>query len=257
MSKKNFAVLEDKRFNSMVRAMRKNTNADLKQVVRIITGEIVSKAARDTKRTNAKKIKQDIDDYVSKTFRSKSGDKIRKGKDGSLIYRSSRMTGNRWIKLRNNYSTNAISAKNPAGQPLGKKLQASANRSLAELRAAVKNLYRKKKAQIASGQASFLYMLQSLKIPLKNRRGLGMAMKVKLPSTHKRDVSAKGAQTGFSKFVIFIKSRSRSALNPTAAGRSAFFKAFYGKSKSFRVASERQIEKTAKKFAKQNGFTVK
>jgi len=247
---------EDARFNRMVRAMRKNTTADLSEVVRSITGSIVENSARKTYRTNAKKIKADVDDFMSKVFKSKSGDKIRRGKDGSLVYKSSRF-GNRWIRVRNEYKINAISAKNPGGRKIEGKLKTSINRSLSELRAAVKKLYNNRKAQIASGQASFLYMLKILRIPIKSTRGLGAALKVKLPMSHKRDVSAKGGQTGFNKYVIFLKSKSRAALNRTADGRRAFFSSFYGQAKSFRINSEKQIEKTAKKFAAKNGFYLK
>jgi hypothetical protein len=254
---KNLLVLEDKRFNSMVRAMRKNTTADLKQVVRTITGSVVEQAARKTGRTNAKKLRKDVEERMAAVFTAKNGDKIRRGKDGSLVYKSSRMTGNRWIRLRKDYKLNAISTKNPSGIELGKKLKSSVNRSLQEMRAAVKKMYNRKKAQIASGQASFLYMLKLLQIPLKSTRGLGAALKVKLPSEHRKAVSAKGRQTGFTNYVILIKTQLRAALNPTARGRRAFLSSFYGQMKSFRVKTEKQIEKTAKKFASKNGFRLK
>ena len=254
---KKLSVLEDKRFNSMVRAMRKNTNADLKQVVNAMTGSIVEQAARKTGRTNARKIKKDVEEFLSGVFKARNGDKIRKAKDGSLIYKSSRMTGNRWIRLRNEYKINAISAKNPAGRVLEKKLKSSINRALQELRAAVKKLYNRRKAQVAAGQASFLYMLKLLRIRIKSTRGLGAAMKVNLPPEHKKAVSAKGRQTGFNQYSILLKSKSMAALNPTTRGRGAFFSAFYGQAKSFRVKTAKQIEKTAKRFATKNGFRLK
>jgi len=247
---------EDKRFNSMVKAMRKNTTADLGDIVRSITGTIVEGAARKTGRSNAKKIKKDVDDFMSKVFKASNGDKIRKAKDGSLVYKSPRI-GNRWIRIRSEYKLNAVSKKNPAGRELSKGLKTSVNRALSQLRTAAKKLYNRRKSQVSAGQASFLYMLKILRIPIKGTRGLGAALKVDLPATHKRDISAKGGQTGFNKYVIFLKSKSRAALNRTADGRRAFFSSFYGQAKSFRVKSEKQIEKTAKKFASKNGFYLK
>lgn len=247
---------EDKRFNSMVRAMRKNTTADLEGVVRALTGAIVEQAARNTGKSNKKRIRKDVDDFMSKVFKASNGDKVRKAKDGSVVFKSPRM-GNRWIRVRSEYNLKAISNKNPAGKEFSKNTRVAINRALSQLRTAAKKLYDRRASQVSAGQASFLHLLKILRIPIRGKRGLGAALKVDLPASHKSAVSAKGVQTGFNKYVIFLKSKSRAALNRTADGRRSFFSAFYGQAKSFRVKTERQIEKTAKRFASKNGFYLK
>lgn len=244
-------------FNNMVGHLRRGTGATLKDVTRTITGSILQNAATNTGKSNYKKIQADVERSLGRTFKSSSGIKLRKGRDGSLIVKSANFTNNKWVRVRNNFDLKAIGNKNPAGRSFTKIQTGQINKALTEIRKKRSQLLKEKKKNIASGQATFIYMMRKLRIPLKGARGLGAALKVKLPLAHTRAVSAKEFEVGKEEYIIMLKSKSNAALNPFARGLDGFRKAFNGQVKMFETAAKKNMKAFTKKFAAKNGFTVR
>lgn len=246
--------LDTDEFNRMMRILEKKTGASYEKVLKGVTKEIVVLAAKKTKKSSVAKLKESVSKSLSTRFVSSAGDKIRKAKDGSLIFKPQGMKAGKWIRLRRDFIVNPIGKKNPAGQNLTAKTQARANRALKEFREKNKTIYKIKRERLASSQGSFLYMLRLLKIPLMG--ATGPAIKAKIVASHKRAIGAKflkGKLLGS----IVLRSRSSSALNPNARGFGAFRSAFNGKTKQFKNAASKDLKSYVKKFASQNGFSVR
>jgi hypothetical protein len=243
-------------FDNMMRVMQKKTGATYKDVLKASAGSILEGAARKTGASKAKIVSAAIQKSFSTRFVSSSGDKIRKAKDGSLIFKERGSKAGRWIRIRNSYTLNAVGAKNPSGRPLGKELQKRANKALAELRKLQNTIIAVKKARIASSKASFLYIMRQLKITIKSTRGLGAALKATITAQHGSALSGKLSIDKYGCSII-IKSKSKSALNPHSRGIQSFGAAFNGQVKAFETASKKDLKEYAKQFASRNGFTVK
>jgi hypothetical protein len=242
-------------FDNMMRVMQKKTGATYKDVLKASAGSILEGAARKTGASKAKIVSAAIQKSFSTRFVSSSGDKIRKAKDGSLIFKERGSKAGRWIRIRNSYTLNAVGAKNPSGRPLGG-IQKKVNKALAELRKLQKTIIAVKKARIASSKASFLYIMRQLKITIKSTRGLGAALKATITAQHGSALSGKLSIDKYGCSII-IKSKSKSALNPHSRGIQSFGAAFNGQVKAFETASKKDLEEYAKQFASRNGFTVK
>jgi hypothetical protein len=242
-------------FDNMMRVMQKKTGATYKDVLKASAGSILEGAARKTGASKAKIVSAAIQKSFSTRFVSSSGDKIRKAKDGSLIFKERGSKAGRWIRIRNSYTLNAVGAKNPSGRPLGG-IQKKVNKALAELRKLQKTIIAVKKARIASSKASFLYIMRQLKITIKSTRGLGAALKATITAQHGSALSGKLSIDKYGCSII-IKSKSKSALNPHSRGIQSFGAAFNGQVKAFETASKKDLKEYAKQFASRNGFTVK
>lgn len=249
--------LNDTGFNNMIGHLRRGTGASLKDVTKVVTGSILQNSARNTGKASYKKIVADVDKSLSRTFKSSTGVKIRKGKDGSLIVNSPAVTNNKWVKVRNNYETKAISGKTPAGRSFSKKQTSAINKSLGELRKKRTKTLKAKKKNIASGQSTFIYMLRKLRIKIKSARGIGAALKVKLPLNHTRALSARETNVSRDEYIIILKSKSMAALNPYANGTDAFRKSFNSQVKGFNIAAKKNMKAFTKKFANKNGFKLR
>jgi len=243
-------------FNQMMRVLEKKTGVSYEKVLKGITEEVVTLAARKTGKSTAKLIQQSVEESLSTKFVSSAGDKIRKAKDGSLIFKPQGSRAGKWIRLRREYKTNPIGKKNPAGQPLSPKTQARANRALAELRKLQTKILKIKKERIASSQGSFLLMLKKLRIPITSTRGLGAAMKAVMTNGHKAAVGAKFLKRKLFATIV-LRSKSRSALNPKSKGLPAFRLAINGKVKEFERASKKDLKDYVKKFATRHGFATR
>jgi hypothetical protein len=241
-------------FNQMMRVLEKKTGASYEKVLKGITGEVVTLAARKTGKSKAKLIKESVEASLATKFVSSAGDKIRKAKDGSLIYRANGWKGGRWIRLRRDYKLSPIGKKNPAGQTLDSKTQSRANRALGELRKLQSKILKMKKERIASSQGSFLLMLKKLRIPITSSRGLGQAIKATITKGHRRAIGAKFLKRKLFATII-LRSKSISALNPNSKGFVAFKMAINGKVKEFENASKKDLKGYVKKFATRHGFT--
>ena len=248
--------LNSKGFDNMMKTLKKKTGASYEDVLKGTTGAILENAARKTRKSKSKIISEAVKESLGTKFVSSSGNKIRKAKDGSLIYRSPDMAPGKWIKLRSSYTINSVSAKNPSNKVLTAKFRASVNKSLSELRNLQKKIIKAKKERIASSQKTFLHIMKLLSIPVKNSRGLGGAIKAILTTNHKNSLFGKLYKDG-NTAAILIKSKSRSALNMKAGGIFAFQKAFNGQVKAFEKAAEKDLETYSKKFATRNGFTTR
>ena len=247
--------LDTDEFNRMMRILEKKTGASYEKVLKAVTGEIVTLAAKKTKKTSVAKLKESVLSSLARRFVSSAGDKIRKAKDGSLIFKAQGMKAGKWIRLRKDFNPSPIGKKNPAGQTLSPKTQARANRALKEFREKRKAIYDAKRERLASSQGSFLYMLKLLRIPIRGS-GLGPAMKAKIVSSHKSAIGAKFLKGKLFASIV-IRSKSKSALNPDAKGFSAFRQAFNGKTKQFKNAAAKDLKSYVKKFASQNGFSIR
>ena len=239
----------------MMRILEKKTGASYEKVLKAVTGEIVTLAAKKTKKSSVGKIKESVKNSLGARFVSNTGDKIRKAKDGSLIFKAQGSKAGQWIRLRRTFNTRAIGKKNPAGQTLSAKTQSRANKALQQFRQKQATIYKVKRERLASSQGSFLYMLKLLRIPPRGS-ALGPAMKAKIVASHKRAIGAKFLKGKLFASIV-IRSKSKSALNPHAQGFGAFRQAFNGKTKQFKTAASKDLKSYVKKFASQNGFSVR
>tara|TARA_R110001632_G_scaffold39003_1_gene97835 strand:- start:8069 stop:8836 length:768 start_codon:yes stop_codon:yes gene_type:complete len=255
MSRKEFK-LDSSGFDRMIKELSRKTGMSYMDVIKSQAGSILENTARRTGKSSLKKLKESIDKTLGIFFTASNGDKIRRAKNGAMIYRASSMPAGKWIKLRNTYRTNAVSAKKPSSGDLSKKYVTRINQALAGLRQAKQKAYKKKKSSIATSQASWLQIMKDLKISIKNTRSLKKAMSTRMSTP------AKGAVKGTKipskdKPRLMISSRSKAALNPHAKGIKEFKRSFNGQTKAFATAAKKDLETYAKKFAAKNGFIVK
>ncbi len=244
-------------FNAMIGILHKKTALSYKEVVKGVTGSVLENAARKTKKSQLKKIKKDVELRKSITFKSSAGHKIRRAKDGhSLIFKAAGSPSGMWLKVRNEYNLKNIGSKIPSVKYIPPKLQNKINAALSEYRKKLKATIEVKKARIASGQASFLYIMEKLRIRMKNKRGLSHAIKSKLTQKHKSALSGHFLSSG-DKVEVIIKSKSASALNPRSGGIFAFGAAINGQVKAFKTAARKDLKKYVQKFAEKNGFATK
>ncbi len=248
--------LNSKGFDRMIKTLQKKTGASYTDVLKGTTGAILENAARKTYKSKSKIITESVKKSLASKFVSSQGHKIRKARDGSLIFRLSGMAPGKWVQIRRDYKLNPVSAKNPSSRQLSPKFRAAANKALAELRKLQAKIIKDKKTRIASSQKSFLHIMKLLSIPIRNQRGLGAAMKVKLRVGHKSALSGR-LYADKDKAAILIKSKSRSALNPRSGGIFSFRRAFNGQVKAFETAAEKDLETYTKKFATRNGFIAR
>ena len=248
---------DDKGFNNMVRVLNKTVNASIKEVTDAVATEILQKTAREVKKSALKTIKKDAESFLQRMFVSSNKTKVRKAKDGSLIINSPTATNNKWVRVRNTYDLKNIGGKNPAGRSFSKKQTTAINKSLSELRKKKASIIRKKKANIAAGQATFIYMLRKLRLPLTKTTGLAAALKVKLPLSVIRVVDAKGTKIGDDSYIIILKSKAMTALNPYTKGLDVFRRNLNSKVKEFKIRTSKSVKGTAKQFAKRHGFTIR
>lgn len=249
--------LDSTGFSKMIGHLKRGTGASLKDVTRAMTGRVLQNAAVNTGKSKYAKIKKDVERSLGRTFVSSVGVKVRKAKDGSLIVKGPSVTNNKWIRVRRKFELNAISGKNPSGTSFTSNQTTKINKALGEIRKRKSAMLKEKKKNIASGQATFIFMMKKLRIPLKSSKGLGDANKHKLSMAHASAVSAKENQSTKEQYLITLMSKSNAALNPYARGIDGFRKAFNGQIKSFKIASQKDMKAYAKKFASQNGFVVR
>ena len=253
---RNKMSINSKGFDDMIRTLKKKTGASYAEVIKGATGSILENAARNTKKSSTKILKEAVEESLSTRFVSSVGDKIRKAKDGSLIFKENGSAAGRWIRVRRSYKLGAVGAKNPAGRFLDKDVQKRINKALGQLRKLQAKIIKYKKTKLASSQGSWLEIMRKLRIPVKVTRGLGAAMKVKIGSKHSKAVSGKLFKTKYTAEIV-VRSRSESALNPKGGGIFAFQRAFNGQAKAFATAASKDLEGYVKKFASSNGFSVK
>tara|TARA_R110000796_G_scaffold246820_1_gene371859 strand:+ start:463 stop:1230 length:768 start_codon:yes stop_codon:yes gene_type:complete len=253
---RNKMSINSKGFDDMIRTLKNKTGASYAEVIKGATGSILENAARNTKKSSAKILKEAVEESLSTRFVSSIGDKIRKARDGSLIFKENGSPAGRWLRVRRSYKLGAVGAKNPAGRFFDDDTKKRINRSLGELRKLQAKIIKYKKSKLASSQGSWLEIMHKLRIPVKSTRGLGAAMKAKIGSKHSKSVSGKLIKDN-GKAAIIVRSRSQSALNPKAGGIFAFQKAFNGQAKAFATAASKDLEGYVKQFATRNGFSVK
>lgn len=252
----NNVTLNSKGFDSMMKSLKRRTGESYKTILKANTGEILTLAAKKTGKGSEKKIAKSVDATLGKFFKSSSGDKIRKAKDGSLIFRAKGSKAGSWVRVRKNFIMGAVGKKNPAGRTFDSKTVARINKALAEMRKMRASMMKRKKARVASGQKSFLLIMKLLKIPIRSTRNLGKAMKATMPREQEATLSGRLIASK-NDAAIIIKSRSQAALNPRAGGIRAFGAAFNGKVKAFETATKDDLKDYAKKFATRNGFSIK
>lgn len=253
---KNKINLNSDGFNRMMGVLEKKTGASYEDVLKGITEEILVLAAKKTGKSKKKILKESIQDSLSTKFVSSAGDKIRKARDGSLIFKPSGSPSGAWFRLRRDYKLSPLGKKNPAGQPLGSKTQTRVNRALGELRKLQAKIFKAKSARIASSQASFLLILKKLRIPVRATSGLGAALKAEIPPGHAKAVRGKLLKDN-TVATIVISSKSQSALNIKAGGIRAFGRAFNGKVKAFEKATEKNLKDYVDKFKSRHGFITR
>jgi predicted MPP superfamily phosphohydrolase len=248
--------LDSSGFDRMIKELSRKTGMSYMNVIKSQTGSILENTARRTGKSSLKKLKESIDKTLGIFFTASNGDKIRRAKNGAMIYRASSMPAGKWIKLRNTYRTNAVSAKNKSAGYLSQKYTKRINKALAGLRQAKKKIYSKKKSSIATSQASWLEIMKDLRIPIKNTRSLNKAMNTRMSTPAKRAVRGRKIISKNNPSLI-ISSTSKAALNPYAKGIKEFKRSFNGQAKAFATAAKKDLETYAKQFAAKNGFIVK
>lgn len=251
---KNEIKIDATRFNQMMRVLDKRTAASYEQVLKGMTKDIILAAIKRTGVSKATIVRKAIKESVATKFISKSGDKLRKARDGSMVFK---MQGsNKWIKLRTNFDLKNISNKNPGSQAIGSGLRIRVNRAIQELKALQKKIIATKVARIESSRGSFILMLRKLRIPVSAARGLTKALKAEMTPGHKRSVGAKLLKKKLFASIV-LSSRSRSALNPKARGIGAFRMALNGQIAQFKRMLNKDLKGYVKRFATRHGFDLR
>ena len=255
MAKQN--KIEDKNFRSMMNTLKIKSPREFKKLSEAMASAVIESAARKTKKSKLKKIKEDvISNLRTVGFKSSQGNKIRMASNGNMIYHDQNFPGGKWIPIKNDFNLKSIGAKNPASGRVNRKLQSRINKTISEARKDMAQRVAYKKKTIAAGQATFLYMMRKVGLRPSASGRLGPALKAHLPPNHRKALSAK-REINQDKHYIVIHSKSKTALNRYAGGINAFKDAIFGQKKQLEKLTGDKYKDFVKNLGTRYGFNTK
>ena len=255
--------IDDTGMRNMLRELTKRTGMSFRDVVRGVSRDVLTAAARNTNQAKPRQVSESVMKIFRKPFETPSGAKVGITRDNKVWFQGAGWHNKHWVLLNQAGKITAIkgsafrTGSRQAKAKLSAKLKAEVNSALAQSRDWKKNELKYRRDQIGAGKATWLEILKQLGMTPANTRGLGRAMKVVLPSNHRSVVSGREVLGDRDRFAIQINSRSTSALNPRARGIGGFSKALNGQIKRFERAAQHDVVTYARQFADRNGFTVR
>lgn len=252
----------------MFAALKRKTGMSYRDVVRGVTREILTAAAKRTKTTTPAKIKESVEKELRKPM-NVNGDLIGRTKDGKVWYRGHSWGGRNFVLLdasgrantnirkaqkqvpgaiRGRRASTGVKLSSVARSEINRVVQAANNRRKRNLQ--------EKMEKLGSSKAVWLEIMRQMAMQPTSTSGLSRAMKAKLHPSNRAAVSGRESGQG-EQFAIDIRNQSRSSLAPKSGdGLNAFRFALRGKVKQFQTAAKKDLETYARRFAQRHGFDV-
>ena len=257
--------IDSRGLDDMLFQLSRRTGMSFRDVVRGVSRDALTAAARSTKQAKAEDVRKSVERVFRAPFETNRGDKVGVTKAGLVWYQGAGWQRDHWVLL--NWDGKIVSVKGTAFRTkagavqksikLSPAMKGAINSALAEARAFKSTVTKYRISQIGSGKAAWLQIMERLAMSPSSTRGLGRAMKVRLPTKHKAAVSGREVSSGGDRFQIEVKSQSSASLNPRAGGVRAFSRAINGQVKRYQTAAKKDIVTYARQFADRNGFTVR
>jgi len=231
--------IDDKGMRDMLTQLKKRTGMTFRDVVRGVTRDTLTAAARQTKQSKADMPKKRVSRILSNRYRAKSGAKVTLTKSGLVWYQGAGWGPKNWILLNRDGKLVGKKQANRTGKQqkqitLSPSLLSEVKRDIKEASAWRRDETKYLRGQIGSGKAAWLEIMRRLRMQPSSTKGLGRASKVKMSAQHRaalsgREMTGAGGQS----FQIEVINRSQASLNPHAKGIPAFARALNGQVKRF------------------------
>lgn len=262
--------IDDRGMREMFKALQRKTGASYRDVVRGISAEVLTAAARRTRQQGAKKANAATEKLLHKPLAVKGGMLIGRTRDAKVWFSGAGWGREKWILLESTGNVHGNLKKPGAVVPGGTRGRVSAkgarlsakNRQEAQYAVAEANRIRRNsvariKRTRGTSKAVWLEIMRKLAMKPTNTSGLSVAMKTELHPSAK--AAASGTQKGDrEKYEITIHNTSQASLSRRGGdGINAFRWAMRGKVKEFRTAASKDLETYAKRFAQRHGFDVR
>ena len=256
--------IDSRGLDDMLLQLSRRTGMSFRDVVRGVSRDVLTAAARSTKQAKAKDVRKSVERVFRKPFRTKRGDKVGVTKSGLVWYQGAGWQRDNWVLLSRDgkiVSVKGTAFRTKAGAvqrsiKLSPAIRGAINSALSEARQFKSTATKYRISQIGSGKAAWVEIMRRLSMSPSSTRGLGRAMKVRLPTKHKAAVSGREASSGGDRFQVEVRSQSSASLNPRAGGVRAFSRAINGQVKRYQTAAKKDIVGYANQFASKNGFRV-
>ena len=249
----------------MVRELKKYNGEAARPVVRAVTSDILASAARKTKKTNAKAVKESIDKKMRQPFEVAGKGFVGVTRSGNVwVNLNSWGDKKKWAllgsdgKLKNVPKEVTRTGRYKAGSKVnfGSKYKAEMNAIIRKAREFKKTETKYRKQLIGLSKASWYHLMRSLKLKLPSNAPK-YATSMKIPDKAKAALKAFEQLRGKDNFSIIISNAVQACLNPKAKGIGAFRMALNGQVKGFKTAMQKDQKKYIKQFATRHGFIVK
>lgn len=252
-------------FNSMIRQLKKYNAQAARPIVRAVTSDVLASAARKTKKTNAKAIKESVDKNFRKPFEVAGTGFVGITQSGKVwVNLVSWGDKSKWAllhtdgKLKNVPKSVKRTGRYKAGSEvnLGAKYKAEINRMIQAAKKFKSNEMKYRKSLMGLSKASWYYLIKILRLKIPSNAPK-YAVSMKIPSKAKDALKAFESIRGKDNFAITISNTVQACLNPKAKGIGAFRMALNGQVKGFQTAMQKDSKKYVEQFARRHGFIVK
>ena len=252
-------------FNQMIRKLKKYNSEAARPVVRAVTSDVLAAAARRTKKTNAKAIKESVEKNFRKPFEVAGTGFVGVTQSGK-VWVNLRSWGDKskWAllhtdgKLKNVPKSVRRTGKYKAGSEVkfGAKYKAEMNRMIQAAKKFKASEMKYRKSVMGLSKASWYHLMKLLRLKIPSsapRYATGM----RIPEKAKAALRAFEQLRGKDNFSIIISNAVQACLNPKAKGIGAFRMALNGQVKRFETAMQKDQENYIEQFARKHGFIVK
>jgi hypothetical protein len=252
-------------FNQMIRKLKKYNGAAARPVVRAVTSDILASAARKTKKTNAKAVKESIDKKFREPFEVAGKGFLAVTQSGKVwVNLNSWGDKKKWAllhtdgKLKNVPRDVRRTGSYKAGSRVnfGSKYKTEMNAMIQVAKRFKTTETKYRKSLIGLSKASWYYLMKTLRLKLPSNAPK-YAVNMNIPTKAKAALKAFERLRGKDNFSIIISNAVQACLNPKAKGIGAFRMALNGQVKGFKTAMQKDQKKYIEQFATRHGFIVK
>ncbi len=256
--------IDDRGFRNMMQVLQKKTGASYRDVIRAVTADVLSGAARKTRSADAAKIRESVMKMFRAPMKLPNGDRVGITKEGKVWFCASgwdpqknwvlvssngelEMPGDRVFRTKGGSRTSRVK--------LSPTLQGRISAAIRQAEQIRNRELRYRLSVVALGRASWLEMAKQLKLTLAGGAKIQEAQRAKVPAKAAASVSAieKGAGD---QFAIELSNKMQAALNKHARGTAALRHSINGESRKFKKNIKKDLGKYVQRFAKRHGFDV-
>ncbi len=251
-------------FNNMIRELKKINKQALRPVVRSVTKDVLSSAAKKTKKAKASEINESVEKTFRKPFEVPGvgfvgitragkvwvnliswGDR----KKWALLHTDGRLRNvPKEVRRTGNYRPGSI-------VNLGRNNISQINSMIRASKEFMKREKKYRKSMAGLSKASWYHLMRLLKLEIPSNAPK-YAVNMQIPRSAAAALSAWENVSGNDDFSIRISNTVQACLNPNAKGISAFRFALNGQVKNFEKRMKIDAKAYARQFAQRHGFSV-